>query len=299
MGRIRSIHPDTCVSETMAALSDRQERTFFRLLTECDDVGRCTANARLLKGALYPLVDSITPKHIQEDLQVLAARRLLQFYRVAGKDYLVIRSWDEFQHPKNPSAPRYPDPPRELLSQGFPDPSPGLPQPYPSPTPGLTQGFPDPSPLEIGDRSKEMGEGRKEVPSPDGEGCAEPKKPGSAPTPPSPAVVTFPCTGTGAKEVTLTQAQADEWQKDFPGVQVLQELRNMRAWLIASPTKRKTARGISAFVVRWLTREQNNPRGKPRAPVNGQRSGSKTPEMDRAWEEQELAHMTFEEASNA
>jgi hypothetical protein len=275
MGRIRSIYPDTCVSETMAALTDRQERTFFRLLTECDDAGRCTSNSRLLKGAIYPLVDAITPAKIQEDLEALAARRLIRLYQVDGKGYLVVRSWDEFQHPKNPSAPRYPDPP-----QDEPPSTPGLPQDSPTPSPCLSPSCPISTPLEIGDRSMEKGEGSTPPLPPLRGDCAETSQGGS--TPPVPPVVVFPCEGKGAKEVEITQAQADEWARDFPGVNVVQELRNMRAWLIARPTKRKTARGIPAFVVRWLTKEQNNPRTRygPRGAPPGGRSGSKTPAMD-------------------
>jgi hypothetical protein len=38
----------------------------------------------------------------------------------------------------------------------------------------------------------------------------------------------------------------------------------MRAWCIANPTNRKTARGINAFVVRWLAKSQDKaPRGAP------------------------------------
>ena len=43
----------------------------------------------------------------------------------------------------------------------------------------------------------------------------------------------------------------------YPAVDVLQQLRQMRAWLVANPAKRKTKQGINAFVVRWLSKEQD------------------------------------------
>ena len=58
----------------------------------------------------------------------------------------------------------------------------------------------------------------------------------------------------------ITQAEVDEWKKLYPAVDVLQELRKMTAWCEANPTKRKTKRGIKAFIVNWLNKEQD--RGK-------------------------------------
>jgi hypothetical protein len=101
-------------------------------------------------------------------------------------------------------------------------------------------------------------------------------------------VIQFPCTGKGPHLVEITEAQVEEWTKDFPGVHVPQELRFMHAWLVANPTKRKTARGIPAFVVRWLAKEQNNPKAQGRAAPNS-RSYSKTPEMDAEYEKQLIA----------
>ena len=58
----------------------------------------------------------------------------------------------------------------------------------------------------------------------------------------------------------ITQAEVDQWEKLYPAVDVLQELRKMTAWCDANPTKRKTRKGIKAFIVNWLNKEQD--RGK-------------------------------------
>lgn len=58
----------------------------------------------------------------------------------------------------------------------------------------------------------------------------------------------------------ITKAEVDEWKKLYPAVDVLQELRKMTAWCDANPTKRKTRKGIKAFIVNWLNKEQD--RGK-------------------------------------
>ena len=84
------------------------------------------------------------------------------------------------------------------------------------------------------------------------EGSAEPQ---AASTPP---VITLPL-NTG-EEYLIPQGQADEWSTLFPAVDVLQELRKMRAWLLSNPERRKTKRGIGSFVTRWLGKEQDKGR---------------------------------------
>lgn len=50
---------------------------------------------------------------------------------------------------------------------------------------------------------------------------------------------------------------ADELQPLYPAVDVRQELRSMKGWLIGNPTLRKTKRGIKRFISSWLEKEQD------------------------------------------
>jgi uncharacterized protein YdaU (DUF1376 family) len=52
----------------------------------------------------------------------------------------------------------------------------------------------------------------------------------------------------------------DEYKSLYPAVDVMQELRNMRGWLISNPAKRKTKNGISRFINSWLSRKQDQGR---------------------------------------
>jgi len=64
--------------------------------------------------------------------------------------------------------------------------------------------------------------------------------------------------------------QVQEWIATFPAAEVEQELREMRAWSLANPQNRKTARGVAAFAVRWLQKAQDTPnRGRSAPPSNG------------------------------
>ena len=58
-------------------------------------------------------------------------------------------------------------------------------------------------------------------------------------------------------EYGVTQAQVNEWAGLFPSVDVMQQLRSMRGWLLSNPKRRKTKSGIQRFVTGWLSREQD------------------------------------------
>lgn len=73
--------------------------------------------------------------------------------------------------------------------------------------------------------------------------------------PPEPPVITLPL-NTDA-EHPVPRADVDEWKTLYPAVDVEQQLRNIRGWLLSNPTRRKTQKGIRRFVTGWLAREQN------------------------------------------
>lgn len=43
----------------------------------------------------------------------------------------------------------------------------------------------------------------------------------------------------------------------YPAVNVMQELRNMQAWLLSNPKRRKTHSGVTRFINAWLAKEQD------------------------------------------
>lgn len=73
---------------------------------------------------------------------------------------------------------------------------------------------------------------------------------------------TFPVVGKGPSEWTLTQEDYDEYVKAFPHLDIDASLRKAVVWIKTNPPRRKTARGMLAFLTSWLSREQNanNPR---------------------------------------
>jgi len=53
------------------------------------------------------------------------------------------------------------------------------------------------------------------------------------------------------------QLDIDQWQDTYPGIDVLQALKQIRQWNLDNPTKRKTKGGIRKHISTWLGREQD------------------------------------------
>ena len=74
----------------------------------------------------------------------------------------------------------------------------------------------------------------------------------------SPAVIALPL--NDGSDFSVTEDMVSEFSGLYPAVDVMQELRNMRGWLINNPKNRKTGAGIRRFINSWLSREQDKPR---------------------------------------
>lgn len=74
----------------------------------------------------------------------------------------------------------------------------------------------------------------------------------------SPAVISLPL--NDSTEFPVTQQMLTEFSDLYPAVDVMQEMRNMRGWLLNNPKNRKTRSGIRRFINSWLSREQDKGR---------------------------------------
>lgn len=73
-----------------------------------------------------------------------------------------------------------------------------------------------------------------------------------------PSIIQLPLNDKSLYDVS--QNDFEEYEELYPNVDIMQELRKMKGWLNANPTKRKTKRGIKRFINNWLSREQDNPK---------------------------------------
>jgi hypothetical protein len=108
------------------------------------------------------------------------------------------------------------------------------------------------------------------------EGCGEPEYGLPADLPPEEIVLTFPCSGkkTDPREWHLGKAKLAEYAESFPGVDALAECRKALQWCRDNPSKRKTARGMTAFLSRWLSSAQDRGGFTNGQAANGQARGS-------------------------
>ena len=92
----RIIKESSCTSDTLASLTDFEERFWWRLTVNCDDFGRCDARPAILKSKLFPLMDK-THKDISKALNRLASVGLVKVYEVDGRPFLQVVKWDKHQ----------------------------------------------------------------------------------------------------------------------------------------------------------------------------------------------------------
>lgn len=102
--------------------------------------------------------------------------------------------------------------------------------------------------IENRDRDKSIEKEIEEVPN--GTSCAEPVKTDS-----TPPVVSLILNDKSFFDVT--NEDVARWKELYPAVDVMQELRKMAGWCESNPSKRKTRRGIKAFITSWLGRTQD------------------------------------------
>jgi hypothetical protein len=81
-------------------------------------------------------------------------------------------------------------------------------------------------------------------------------------TPPVVPVLNLPL--NNGTEYPVMPDSVKEWATLYQAVDVLQELRNMRGWLLANKRNRKTKAGVERFITAWLSKEQDR---APRVPL--------------------------------
>lgn len=216
----RIIKESVCTSDTISRLSDFQENFFYRLIVSVDDYGRLDARPAILKARLYPLRERLTQRDVESALKALADAGCVEVYEVGGKPYLRLPTWEVHQRVRNKKS-KYPAP-----DEGY---APTL-DSKSRPNAPVIQSNPNPNP------------------NPESEDSAEPASG-------SPPVISLPL--NDGTEYLVVVEQCQEWAGLYPSVDIIQQLREMRGWLLGNPTKRKTRRGILAFVTRWLGKEQD------------------------------------------
>lgn len=230
----RILKESICTSSEIDALTWFEETLFYRLLVTVDDFGVYRADPILLAHILFPRKESVTRKMVEEALKHLEEQNLIRRYTADGDPYLYILTWNKHQRLRTTTR-KFPGP--DEADTGMPRDAEG---------PGDPDNPENPEKPETPERPK--GPEKQEPAKPEQPECTEP------------AVISLPL--NDGTEYPLTQRDADEYAALYPAVDIPQELRAIRGWLLNNERRRKTRAGIRRFVNNWLARAQD--RGNPR-----------------------------------
>ena len=220
-------------SKSVNALSDFQFRVWAYLITYVDDFGRGSADPELLKGLVFPRRKGVTEKQIKDALTVLANTGMITLYQVDGESYLYFPKWEQHQRIRN-KTPKFPAPVTDCGD-----------------SPRVAADCGEMSPEVEGEVEGEVEEEIEREDEGEGEYIGAELCDNSAPAP----VITLIL--NSGDEYPVYQDYVDEMQKLYPAVDIIQELRAMKAWCINNPKRRKTKNGIKRFINTWLSNEQD------------------------------------------
>ena len=236
MARIRTIKPEFFTSEDIVSLSPLARLFYVSLWCEADREGRLEWKPKTLKYRYLPGDDC----DIEQLAGELTGAGLIVLYEAYDKRYAEIPSFTKHQIINN----------RESASQ----------------IPGRNgekdrkAGACIDASITRASRVKAEGKEGREGKGKEGDSVEPPRDS-------TPIVVSIPL--VDGSDHQIHESALPEWKSAYPGVDVVQQLHSMRSWCIANPTKRKTTRGVGAFVVRWLAAAQD------KAGVNGRADGPK------------------------
>lgn len=97
MSRTRMLKPDFFLSRSLAKVSRDARLLFQGLWCEADSVGRGKADARIVKGAVFPLDDDLTLDHIDSMLWELANTGHIVLYEVDEEPLFEVVNFEKHQ----------------------------------------------------------------------------------------------------------------------------------------------------------------------------------------------------------
>lgn len=261
MARTRNIKPGFLKNEVLAECDPLARILFAGLWMLADRDGRGEYRPKLIRAECLPYDDCDVPSLIKE----LDERGFITVYEVEGRQFYEIPNFKRHQNPhKNEESKNYPSSTGALrvFSRAVPDENDSDPAFF---LPPSTNHLP-PSTLVR----------RDALPPEDARGVSvdepiqEPQQVDQ-----SPVVGTFPCDGE-RKTFEVRQSLVDEFAELFPKLDVLDEFKQAKAWILADKARRKTHRGMRRFLTGWLTRASDRRNHGPAPPP--QRPGK-----DEAW----------------
>lgn len=220
----RIIKESIRTSDSINELNWFEECLFYRLIVSCDDFGRFDGRPAIIKGSCFPLKENVTVKTIKDALNKLATAGLVNLYMVDGKPYLSLPTWEQHQTIRAKKS-KYPSPDAGEMMEHE-----NICKQMHADVPVIQ------SNTKYGSESNTNNKRGAETPLADVESI----------------------TLNDGTEWRCPLVEYEEYKRLYPGVDIDNAFREMRAWCNSNPTKRKTARGIKRFVNGWLSRQQDS-----------------------------------------
>lgn len=235
----RILRGDILTSDRVARLSWAGEVFYRRLMSAVDDFGRFDGRLSVLRGTLYPLqIDKVTERDVGKWRQESVDAGLVTLYAVDGKEYLCLLRFNQQVRAK---LSKYPSPPSETACAA-----------------DATQMLADAQHVLSTRAASAHLDGDGDVCGVGDEGgvaiSSEPPKTSDS------KLVTnfvFPCVGP-TREWALPVDLYDQLGQWYLGVDRDAELRKAIAWCTTNGSRRKTAKGMPAFLTGWFQRQQNS-----------------------------------------
>jgi hypothetical protein len=237
MARTRQIKHAFFLNEDLAAMDPYARLLFAGLWILADREGRLEDRPAKIKAQIFPYNDVDI-----ESLLLMLACGFITRYSCAGKKFIAVNSFKVHQHCH-----------KDEKDSVFPSPKNAKKITIPTSV--------DLSANPVHPPHKNAYKPVSLISNP--VACISNLETDIAPSPSDskPPVLLF--TAVGKKEWGLTEEKIAEWTEAYPGVNVLAECRKARQWCIDNPTKNKTAKGMPAFLSRWLSRAQDSGKSRP------------------------------------
>lgn len=228
--RARNIKPGFFKNEKLAECHPLARILFSGLWCCADREGRLEDRPKRIKAEVIPYDNCDCEKLLAE----LEKNEFIQRYEVDKNKYIQIINFKKHQNPHcRESDSTIPVPTKAMSSQEKAMPSPAdilIPD---SLIPDIL--IPD-SPSSIPEPQKSDSEIMLKI---------------------DPVFIEIPLVGKDEEAYPVTENKIAEYERLYPSVDVRQELRNMKGWCDANPTRRKTKRGVRSFINTWLSKAQD------------------------------------------
>ena len=257
MARSRILKPEFWSDEKLALVPREARLTFAGLWTCSDDYGVTKGHPAWLKAQLFPYDVALPLEEFGGWLADLERIGVIDPFTADGESFFYIRNFSDHQKVDRPSKMRNPPCPRGILAR----PSRVCRESLATVSRECIDETETETEIETttaaadDDRpplKKRAVEEEKADPLTPEAGRRQPK-PAARVSSPARKGIVFDY-DAGRFQHVLSEL-VEKWQKAYPAVDVLSELRRMEAWASANPVNRKS--NWQRFVVNWLTRAQD------------------------------------------